>query len=92
MPADVGADFNATIQVRYTSDFFTNANETFYVCADIRYVDNRQFAAQIPCFNVTSEEFVPVHNTTNGAASTTISAMQLPIAAMVIGSMVYAVL
>ncbi|KAF2843804.1 hypothetical protein M501DRAFT_921986, partial [Patellaria atrata CBS 101060] len=45
---------NATIQVRYTSDFGGEQNnETFYACSDITYVNPAQFTMQIPCFNVT---------------------------------------
>jgi hypothetical protein len=58
-PRAVTDGSNATIQLKYTSDFGTDRNQTFYACADITYVDSAAFTTQIPCFNVTSEEFVP---------------------------------
>lgn len=41
--------------------------DTFYACADIKFVAGRTFTATIPCFNVTSDEF---ELEGNGAAST----------------------
>jgi len=46
-----------TLQIQYTSDLFDNRNETYYACADIHYVSLTQFTAQIPCFNVTTDNF-----------------------------------
>ncbi|KAF2418767.1 hypothetical protein EJ08DRAFT_666082 [Tothia fuscella] len=57
-PRAVTDGSNATIQLKYTSDFGTDKNQTFYACADITYVDSAAFTTPIPCFNVTSEEFV----------------------------------
>ncbi|KAF2462020.1 hypothetical protein BDY21DRAFT_330284 [Lineolata rhizophorae] len=56
-PRDVIDGTNATIQLRYTSDFDTDTNETFYACADITYVSSARFDTEIPCFNVTSDNF-----------------------------------
>ncbi|OAL24293.1 hypothetical protein AYO20_10720 [Fonsecaea nubica] len=56
-PADVEAQAPATLQIRYTSDFDTDLNETFYACADITYVPTSQFTYQVPCFNATTEDF-----------------------------------
>jgi hypothetical protein len=60
---------NATVQLKYTSDFGTDKNQTFYACADITYVDSSRFTTQIPCFNVTSENFVPAPAAKSGAVS-----------------------
>ncbi|KAH0845783.1 hypothetical protein FOPE_12200 [Fonsecaea pedrosoi] len=56
-PADVEAQAPATLQIRYTSDFDTDLNETFYACADITFVPTSQFTYQVPCFNATTEDF-----------------------------------
>lgn len=55
--ADVEAGANATLQIKYTSDFDTDLNETFYACADITYVATSQFTVQVPCFNATTDDF-----------------------------------
>lgn len=55
--ADVEAGANATLQIKYTSDFGTDLNETFYACADITYVATSQFDVQVPCFNATTDDF-----------------------------------
>ncbi|KAH7039682.1 uncharacterized protein B0I36DRAFT_378826 [Microdochium trichocladiopsis] len=52
-PSNVVAGSNATIQVKYVSDWDKNINETYYACADITYVAADKFNfASIPCFNV----------------------------------------
>ncbi|RYP34111.1 hypothetical protein DL767_004446 [Monosporascus sp. MG133] len=58
-PSDVGAGSNATLQIRYTSEFDNGVNETYYACADITYVSARDFTYRIPCFNATEEEPEP---------------------------------
>ncbi|RYO92368.1 hypothetical protein DL766_000336 [Monosporascus sp. MC13-8B] len=58
-PSDVGAGSNATLQIRYTSEFDKGVNETYYACADITYVRARDFTYRIPCFNATEEEPEP---------------------------------
>ncbi|OCT48982.1 hypothetical protein CLCR_05026 [Cladophialophora carrionii] len=55
--ADIEAFSNATLQIRYTSDFEDDKNETYYACADITYVPTSQFTYQVPCFNATVEDF-----------------------------------
>ncbi|BAE62024.1 unnamed protein product [Aspergillus oryzae RIB40] len=61
---------NATFQIKYTSDFDTDKNETYYACADIRYVAASKFTTQVPCFNVTADEFTAVTSTTATAGAT----------------------
>ncbi|KAK5459470.1 hypothetical protein LTS15_003598 [Exophiala xenobiotica] len=56
-PVDVEAGANATLQIKYTSDFDTDKNETFYACADITYVSTSQFTYQVPCFNATIDDY-----------------------------------
>ncbi|KAJ9494291.1 hypothetical protein H2202_010215 [Exophiala xenobiotica] len=56
-PVDVEAGANATLQIKYTSDFDTDKNETFYACADITYVSTSQFTYQVPCFNATVDDY-----------------------------------
>ncbi|RYP72021.1 hypothetical protein DL771_004490 [Monosporascus sp. 5C6A] len=58
-PSDVGVGSNATLQIRYTSEFDEGVNETYYACADITYVRARDFTYRIPCFNATEEEPEP---------------------------------
>lgn len=65
--ADVEAGSNATLQIKYTSDFDTDRNETFYACADITYIPTSQFTYQVPCFNATVDDF----NVTEPSATTT---------------------
>lgn len=65
--ADVEAGANATLQIKYTSDFDTDLNETFYACADITYVATSQFNVQVPCFNATTDDFsLPEENDDDG--------------------------
>ncbi|KAL3474014.1 hypothetical protein BJX99DRAFT_248588 [Aspergillus californicus] len=54
---DAEEGMNATFQIRYTSDFDTDKNETYYACADVTYVPTSKFTYQVPCFNVTADEF-----------------------------------
>lgn len=69
--ADVEAGANATLQIKYTSDFDTDLNETFYACADITYVATSQFNVQVPCFNATVDEFdLPDENNDGDNTST----------------------
>jgi hypothetical protein len=56
-PTSVREGDNATIQIKYTADFSTDLNETYYACADIQYVLVENFDTQVPCFNVSSDEF-----------------------------------
>ncbi|GJN75604.1 GPI anchored protein [Purpureocillium lilacinum] len=52
-PSSVKAGANATLQIKYISEFDKPENETFYACADITYVALSDFKDTIPCFNVT---------------------------------------
>ncbi len=54
---DIEAFSNATLQIRYTSDFEDDRNETYYACADITYVPTSQFTYQVPCFNATVDDY-----------------------------------
>jgi hypothetical protein len=55
--ADIEALSNATLQIRYTSDWEDDRNETYYACADVTYVPTSQFTYQVPCFNATVDDF-----------------------------------
>ena len=43
----------ATLQIKYIADFDTPDNQTFYACADIKFVELDSFDIKIPCFNAT---------------------------------------
>ncbi|RMZ84728.1 hypothetical protein DV737_g1058, partial [Chaetothyriales sp. CBS 132003] len=73
-PGSDGAGANATIQIRYTSDFDTDTNSTFYACADISYVANSQFIEEVPCFNATIDDDNPTTTATSSASSGVASA------------------
>ncbi|KAJ5598667.1 hypothetical protein N7537_008751 [Penicillium hordei] len=71
---DIEEGMNATFQIKYTSDFDTDKNETYYACADVTYIPASKFTYQVPCFNVTSDEFTDATTTTTatiGATATT---------------------
>jgi hypothetical protein len=68
---DVEEGMNATFQIKYTSDFDTNKNETYYACADITYVPASKFTYQVPCFNVTTDDFTAVTTTTAAGSTAT---------------------
>ncbi|EEP75980.1 conserved hypothetical protein [Uncinocarpus reesii 1704] len=57
-PRDIEEGANATLQLKYLSEFDSKETETFYACADIKFVAASKFTKQIPCFNVTSDDFV----------------------------------
>ncbi|KAF2205685.1 hypothetical protein GQ43DRAFT_459757 [Delitschia confertaspora ATCC 74209] len=62
IPTDITAGTNATIQLEYWSEFEgenNGNNESFFACADVTLVEPQAFTLQIPCFNVTSADFVP---------------------------------
>ncbi|ODA82460.1 hypothetical protein RJ55_00967 [Drechmeria coniospora] len=52
-PSTVKAGSNATLQIKYVSEFDKPENETFYACADITYIPFTDFRDRIPCFNAT---------------------------------------
>ncbi|OQE16284.1 hypothetical protein PENFLA_c028G08518 [Penicillium flavigenum] len=68
---DVEEGMNATFQIKYTSDFDTDKNETYYACADVTYIPASKFTYQVPCFNVTSDEFTEVTTTTASGPTAT---------------------
>ncbi|KAL4939958.1 hypothetical protein BDV06DRAFT_28394 [Aspergillus oleicola] len=66
---DTEAGMNATFQIKYTSDFETDNNETYYACADVTYVPASKFTYQVPCFNVTIDEFTPTNSSDSDSDS-----------------------
>lgn len=68
-PRDIEDNANATLQIKYTAEFDSDEPETFYACADITYVAASKFDDQIPCFNVTSDEFVSPNPSSTGSSS-----------------------
>ncbi|KAL4968312.1 copper acquisition factor BIM1-like domain-containing protein [Aspergillus stella-maris] len=66
---DTEAGMNATFQIKYTSDFDTDKNETYYACADVTYIPASTFTYQVPCFNVTVDEFTPANGTDSDSDS-----------------------
>lgn len=70
-PSSIVAGANATLQLSYTSSFDTSTNQTYYACADIRYVALSDFTTSIPCFNVTED--TPYTTSAAGVASTATS-------------------
>ncbi|KAF2219151.1 hypothetical protein BDZ85DRAFT_268995 [Elsinoe ampelina] len=78
-PSGTQADSNATLQIRYTSDFETDKNETFYACADIRYVLTQDFSYNVPCFNASVDDFtLPAATATPSSSGTAASATTTP--------------
>lgn len=55
-PDSVTAGDKATLQIKYIADFDKPVNETFYACADIRFVETASFKVAVPCFNATEPE------------------------------------
>lgn len=66
---DTEAGMNATFQIRYTSDMEDHKNETYYACADVTYVAASKFTYQVPCFNVTADEFTATDEDDDDATS-----------------------
>ncbi|KAL7922447.1 hypothetical protein ACQKWADRAFT_313027 [Trichoderma austrokoningii] len=48
---------NATFQIRFASDYDTPLDRSFFVCADITYVEGRDFDRRVPCANTTDVKF-----------------------------------
>ncbi|KAI1454371.1 hypothetical protein F4805DRAFT_439811 [Annulohypoxylon moriforme] len=72
IPSTVTAGTNATIQLEYWSNIdneLGGANQTFYACADITFVETKDFDITAPCFNVTASDF------NSGDSSSTSSAV-----------------
>ncbi|KAI0551717.1 hypothetical protein F4679DRAFT_122675 [Xylaria curta] len=60
IPDSVVAGSNATIQLEYWSnmdDELGGHNQSFFACADITFVEAADFTAQVPCFNITADDF-----------------------------------
>ncbi|KAI1609287.1 hypothetical protein EDD37DRAFT_165044 [Exophiala viscosa] len=70
-PSTVSAGSNATLQLSYISAGTTGVNKTYYVCADIKYVELADFTTDIPCFNVTEDS---AYETSAAGVETTASA------------------
>lgn len=77
-PSGTTAGSNATLQIRYTSDFETDKNETFYACSDIRYVLPTDFKTQVPCFNASVDDFDIPAATATPSGSVAASASSSP--------------
>jgi hypothetical protein len=60
---DAEEGMNATFQIKYTADFETDKNETYYACADVTYVAASRFTYTVPCFNATVEDFTLSNST-----------------------------
>ncbi|KAI1096109.1 hypothetical protein F5B19DRAFT_220874 [Rostrohypoxylon terebratum] len=72
IPSSVTAGTNATIQLEYWSNVdneLGGANQTFYACADITFVETKDFDITAPCFNVTADDF------NSGSSSSTSSSV-----------------
>ncbi|KAK7424086.1 hypothetical protein QQX98_000696 [Neonectria punicea] len=52
-PSRISAGDNATIQIIYRADWDAPHNQTFYACADIKFIEAADFSFRIPCFNAT---------------------------------------
>ncbi|KAI1083134.1 hypothetical protein F5B20DRAFT_528701 [Whalleya microplaca] len=71
IPSTVTSGTNATIQLEYWSNIdneLNGRNQSFYACADITFVEAKDFNIQVPCFNVTASDFV----SPNPSSSTTV--------------------
>ncbi|PSN65457.1 hypothetical protein BS50DRAFT_58924 [Corynespora cassiicola Philippines] len=69
----IEAGRNATIQLEYWAEYEgenNGRNQSFFACADITFVETINFSSQMPCFNVTSEEFDAPTPTGSGSSST----------------------
>ncbi|RMZ76497.1 hypothetical protein DV738_g4935, partial [Chaetothyriales sp. CBS 135597] len=70
VPDEAASGTNATIQIKYTSDFDDGANNTFYACSDITYISYNELSERIPCFNATTESEEVAENAHNDPATT----------------------
>ncbi|KAF1950748.1 hypothetical protein CC80DRAFT_226008 [Byssothecium circinans] len=77
---NIVAGTNATIQLEYWGEFEgenNGRNQSFFACADVTFVETKNFNKQVPCFNVTSDEFdAPTPTASSGAAATSASSFQ----------------
>jgi len=74
---NVSAGQNGTIQLEYWAEFEgenDGKNQSFFACADVTFVETRDFTTSVPCFNVTSDEFIaPTPSSSNVPANTGLS-------------------
>lgn len=71
--SNITAGMNATFQIKYTSEFDSNENQTFYACADITYVLEGDFRTEIPCFNASIPSPSPTTSSGSSGSSATSS-------------------
>ncbi|KAH7348228.1 hypothetical protein BKA66DRAFT_516680 [Pyrenochaeta sp. MPI-SDFR-AT-0127] len=76
---------NATIQMEYWAEFEgenNGNNQSFFACVDITFVETKDFTIQVPCFNVTSDNFAaPTPSSTSTPSGGGLSASPTPSAA-----------
>ncbi|GKZ72629.1 hypothetical protein AnigIFM50267_009006 [Aspergillus niger] len=72
-PSNITSGSNATLQLKYISDFDNDGNETYYACADITYVPYSSFTTDIPCFNVSEADTSSSSSSSSSSATTSTS-------------------
>ncbi|KAH8726231.1 hypothetical protein GQ44DRAFT_679842 [Phaeosphaeriaceae sp. PMI808] len=76
---NISAGTNATIQLEYWAEYEgenNGKNQSFFACADITFVETKDFSIQVPCFNVTSDTFNAPTPSSKAPAQTGLSAGQ----------------
>ncbi|PWY67936.1 hypothetical protein BO70DRAFT_382883 [Aspergillus heteromorphus CBS 117.55] len=68
-PSNITSGANATLQLKYVSDFDNDGNETYYACADISYVTLSSFTTDIPCFNVSEGDLTSSSSSSSSTSS-----------------------
>ncbi|RAK95920.1 copper acquisition factor BIM1-like domain-containing protein [Aspergillus ibericus CBS 121593] len=99
-PSNITSGANATLQLKYVSDFDNDGNETYYACADIVYVPYSSFTTDIPCFNVSEADTTSSSSSSSSTSSSSSSSSSGrshglsggDIAGIVVGSVAGAVL
>ena len=76
-PSDINAGSSATLQLSYISESDTDANQTFYACADIIYVELSSFTTSVPCFNVSVDDPTITSSAVAGGSATATSTSAL---------------
>ncbi|KAF7553523.1 hypothetical protein G7Z17_g3533 [Cylindrodendrum hubeiense] len=71
--SSVDAGQKATLQIKYTSDWEDDEDETYYACADIQYVELTNFDVSVPCFNATNSTDSDSDSTSSSTASASTS-------------------
>ncbi|PTB42309.1 uncharacterized protein TrAFT101_008601 [Trichoderma asperellum] len=59
-PSDIDPGANATFQLRFASDYDSPSHRSFFVCADITYVEPDDIDYPFPCINTTDLELEPL--------------------------------